>query len=93
MKLKVFLPLIVIIVALFLIQALICNFASAEGVDLALVREDMEKLEKENRALEAEIITFSSLTRLASSAAQLDLFPVQVVYTSFDLPVAMGKRN
>lgn len=91
MKKRVFLPIILIIITLFLAQALISNFASAEGVDLALIRQEMERLEKENRALETEIVTFSSLTKIASAAAEISFSPAKIVYTSFDLPVAMGK--
>lgn len=91
MKTKFFGLVVVLIVGLFLVQALICNLASAEGVDLALIRREIERLERENRVLEAEIVTFSSLTKIASVAAEISFSPAEIVYSSFDLPVAMGK--
>lgn len=93
MKKKLFLPILVLIAGLFLAQALICNFASAERVDLAMTREEIKELEKNNRALEAEITAFSSLTKVSSAAGQLGFSSAKVVYTSFDLPVAMGIKN
>lgn len=89
MRRKIFLPILLLIIALFLIQALVCNFASAEGVDLAFVKQEIKKLEKENRALEAEIVELSSLTRISSVAGELGFSPAKIVYASFDLPMAM----
>ena len=64
---KICTPIFILILGLFLIQALICNFASAEGVDLAFVRGAIKNLEKENRTLETEIITFSSFLKFQAS--------------------------
>jgi len=90
MKRKILLPIIFLIIGLFLTQSLISNFASAKGLDLSATREEIQKLEKENNGLELEIATYSSLSKIASAAAELKLLPTEMVYTSFDLPVAMG---
>ena len=90
MKRKFFLPIAFLIISLFLTQSLISNFAFAKGLDLSVTRKEIERLEKENSGLELEIATDSSLSKIASAAAELVLLPTEMVYTSFDLPVAMG---
>jgi len=89
MNKRIFLPILFLILALFLIQAIICNFASGERLDIVAVKEEAEKLEKENEALKTEILRLSSLTRVSLAAAELGFSPAKIVYTSFDLPVAM----
>lgn len=72
-------------------QLAVCNFSSAGGHSLAKIREEIQVLEKENKILEAKIAKASSLIRISSQASRLNYFPAKVVYTSFDIPLAMGR--
>lgn len=91
MRRRFFLLSALLTIGLLVGQAAVFNLGSTGGGELAEVRGEIEKLEKKNKVLEEKIAQLSSLTKISPEALRLGYFPAQVVYTSFDIPVAMSK--
>ena len=62
---------IVVILFLSLVQVVVANSISTTGIELEKMHEEIAVLQKKNALLHEEVLVASSLTNIASKAAEL----------------------
>lgn len=82
--------LIGIIIALTLVQVWVSNRISTTGITLAKISDEISSYKRENALLSEDVLVNSSLTQIASSAAELGFVDVKSsVYINAPLPLAV----
>ena len=82
-------PLFIIIVFLSIIQVVVANMLSTAGVELDLLQTDLIKLHKENTLLRETVLSDTSLTKIASTAANMGFADAKTsLYLSDNIPMA-----
>lgn len=82
--------LIIILVAIFfLARIFISNQLATSGKLVDDLKENTNRLVKENSRLEEEIVEFSSLSRVSSEAGRLGFKKTTIVNLTPEIPVAL----
>ena len=78
-----------IIVLLTIVHVVVSNMLSTAGVELDKLQTDLSLYQKKNTILRQQVLTDSSLMRIASAAAEMGFVDVQSnVYLPAPLPLA-----
>lgn len=82
-------PLFTIIVCLSLVHIIVANILSTTGVELDLLQSELIKYHKENTLLREKVLMDTSLTKIASTAAELGFVDAKAnIYLSENVPIA-----
>lgn len=81
-----------IILVLSVVQVVVSNILSTTGITLSHLEDEIRVLKKENSALSEQVLTASSLTRIASSASELGFVDSKsYVFVTAPLPLAQKR--
>lgn len=84
---------LLLIIALSIVRIGIENSISTTGIELMALQEKAEKYSKENALLEEKYLEDSSLTKIASAAAEKGFVAAKShVYLSAPLPLALKNQ-
>lgn len=84
---------ILIIFALLLIQVIVANRLTSDGITINRLESERGTLSEENQLLEREIATSSSLTQIAVKAEEAGFIKAQPLFLAPEVPVAAGFIN
>ncbi len=62
---------LLVIVALSIVQVVAANSISTTGIELSKIQEEITGLQKQNEVLHEQVLSLSSLTSIASRAADM----------------------
>lgn len=62
---------LVVIIGLSIAQVVAANSISTTGIELGKIQDQITQLEKDNEVLKEQVLTLSSLTTIASRAADM----------------------
>lgn len=80
---------IAIVIALSLVQVIVSNSISTTGIELGKVQIEIETLKKKNAVLHEQVLVSSSLTMIASHAAEMGFEDSKTpIVLSNDIPLA-----
>lgn len=80
---------IAIIIALSLVQVIVSNNISTTGIELGKLQQEIDTLKKKNAVLHEEVLISSSLTTIASHAAEMGFEDSKTpIVLSNDVPLA-----
>lgn len=84
---------ILIIFTLLLIQVIVANRLTSDGITLNRLESEGGAISEENQLLEREIATSSSLTKIAVKAEEAGFTKAQPLFLVPEVPVAAGFTN
>lgn len=80
-----------IVILLAVVQVMMTNRLSTNGVELSELQVDLVKYKRENALIKEKLLTASSLTNIAEKAKEEGFIPSTQAYFSTPLPLALKR--